>query len=474
MPEENSAVSSGMPGGLQSLETCRITAFKDVPHLVGRPWGYCMTIDPGDILEKVRIERIDYIGNAYFTVKGQPCYILPKDAPKTILQENSVLDRVVCLGIETPKRGLQCSAGEYLSKVIQSLYKNRQRYERPFIKDSRKNVWIKRWCGVADKPESVQCSDVLSPEDTPKTYNPTQGKAVPLSFPGKEWRVLVSDKWEMPVLAPDVMSEMDGEPLFCPTALTPLGDDSRVGLSPCYKTGASKNDFPLFFNGEMKTTGSTQPGRVKIYLHGYLNPRKWHHNIWKHLLAASPSLKGDHEDSELWKGLLANKSDGTDEGLMSIDHRKIEDIFEKCEETDSSRRLGNNPKCKPCSKAVFSKVNNQIIDLMQGYLKQIVILFKSNATKTLKIRRSLYEGINDIEVYLSRKVRFSRDGREFDRWHFVVLRGFIFNCGSHDQIIHIAPVTQYLSQKNKQFKTIPGLVAPIRGEISDVKPSKPI
>lgn len=217
------------------------------------------------------------------------------------------------------------------------------------------------------------------------------------SFNKKEYKIYELDgkKYRLPLLAPVVVELLQGDPLFYPHVFYINRENKEKTGYAVYKTDNDSLTFPMFYKGKVKGRSISITREVLIYLHGFVEPFKWHFGIWNHK------------------------------------YKKNKKLFPKCVFEEYICDVSACLKAK-----LFKEVHLKIKNDCHKYLLDIVTFFESNTTK--KMLKASDKGMyTHIEI--------NCNGNTISEKNWLVLRGV-----SHDwktnrdkPTIHVMPLTFY-------------------------------
>lgn len=383
---------------------------------------------PGDIIKSANIKFRDPHGRYYFTSEEGRGYLDPKLMPDEAIQETYT--DLICLGRD--RYGI-CN---YEDRLIRYFYHKNGRIshqaEYPYI-------WIPRWKQINSRPSTVDC----------RVPNKKDRLPAPPKF--RSWRIARTKDWIMPVLS-SVYSEEGQESLpICPSALK-TKTKTPDPLPPVYNPDlySAKTHPPLVYEASIIRGDKDIP--IRIYLHGTLDPLKWHYDLWAHLLSGTPNA--NRIERKKWESWLEKELP---------DKEKTQKIFENCH----AKEGGGN--CEQCSVEQFKRVHANIRELSHIYWQQIVTFWESGATKqiTAKENGQNYQNYHTIEVKISKKIGLQlKNGRWIHTYPLLIIKGWSYNFNEPEPVLHLNPVTFYFKPKNPLI-TENKLLPP--SELKDVK-----
>lgn len=329
-----------------------------------------MRYAPGDILTTISdLEPTIKRGQYRFEREGADCIL--EDFIPTGPGHNPVVDRAVCVGFQKNNTSVVhfFRINKYRPLVMNHLYCN------GMLKPSHRPSINKRWSYVA-----LTCRWPRTEAYTP-TKNHLHGS--------KSWRLAITDGWEMPF---PVDEYNDCFPIssehFMPFPL-PVRTPIHFSLSPCYPTLGEQ--LPRNFKGLFSKPNS-DPQEVDIILHGFLDPRKMHFGIRKHVLGClgePPQAQKAMFNRTIAKPLAQAMCTATPK---EPDHWAIllgNDFHTRfsCATINQCPVLNNGAKaknCPRCEKETFSRVQGELSSLVQAYCKHFVTIFENLQTQSDK------------------------------------------------------------------------------------------
>ncbi|GAB61729.1 hypothetical protein KSU1_C0133 [Candidatus Jettenia caeni] len=222
-----------------------------------------------------------------------------------------------------------------------------------------------------------------------------------------------------PVFGFKYLSTLMGKLLFYPDIIDTNGNSERS----VYRTDGL-NNFPMQFTAKIKNSGALKD--VRVFLHGFTYPAKWHFGIWKHMFSLLPGANED--ETALWEKMLR----------YSFFPEKT---FKFCKPNQ------DNSSCdeEHCvSLSLFKDIHPQIKDYCRLYLEQFVTLLKSNTINNVAIFKDRHS-CNKIEL-----ICVCQNKGIYQK---AIFRGVCYNWDSNNShfVFHLTPVTMYLDKNNKLF-----------------------
>jgi hypothetical protein len=277
------------------------------------------------------------------------------------------------------------------------------------------HAWQPRWREVATHYQDIACQDLRTTVAPPKL---------------RQWRLVRSLHWLMPVAVSSYAAQCSPETTFCPASLK-RGRVIKSALSPCYAQSAYRDEsgVPRKYQGYIQIRG--QHTAITIYFHGFLDLTKWHYSIWKHLLygtSAPPNY------SNAAKGWWQNWF-----GYKPADYPL--QIFADC----SSHELG----CIPCTPQQFYTVHNRLQELLRLHWQKLITFWENIPTKYVSIT-----GVSqpwEAEILTTEKI--TRAPRKYV-WPWLIVRGWLWRQDGDAYVLHCSPVTFYMKDRFSNLRTI--------------------
>lgn len=385
---------------------------------------------PGDIVSEAMLTKdirdryiIEKNGTRLGCIKDE---YIPADAPgNPFPPEDWIVNNVVCLS--NKKYALE----NYKDELI-NYYYIRTRVASTFIDEEARNPdsWISRWRDVALDPERI----IVDEEGF--TLNPPQFM---------KWVFVKTSQWLMPITTYTCIDFLTGTYKFCPSSLKRTNNIKKVLPTIYQEKLFCKNNPPsLCYKADLiRSNQKTKP--VKIYLHGTLDPIKWHFGLWNHVLSGT-SLS-DQDEIKFWESWL---------GYSMPAKSEIEDIFKDCS-VRQNKRGGN---CDRCSDKQFQKVHESIKALSELYWEKVVTFWESGSTKEICVVP--LRGRYDITVRSTEKKIFTLEGRKMVRYPLLIMKGWSYDYDNTDSeaALHLNVVSFYFKPKNVLI-TSPGCQFPL-------------
>ncbi len=390
-----------------------------------RAWGIVMPLYPGDYLDDVQIESCSaWQGAGFFSYKGNPCFLLNRDAPEITITPGLFVRGLVCVGYDRQVRRYRCMrAGGSFDCLVETLYITHRLNKN--IKKEFASMWMQRWKQAALSKEEVRCIEI----DIEK-----------YPLPERCWIALKHAGWEMPVPAYEYFNVFDGGYHFFPAMMNGVYFALfHQVISPAYKNATSRIELPLKFqaNLELYHPNATSPNRFStdIFLHSFIVPQKLHFGVWKHMLG----LKREKE-KRCWTQRMKDEAGST---LPSREeaHR----IFSECREN------ADDTSCGKCNIARYRNVHREIAVYSSFYIESAVTFFKVITTEIAKpvffTAEKMHENVYAVQFILTSGTRSGAGstkmscGGNFAR---AVFRGMLF---IEDQAasMHLNPVTFFFT-----------------------------
>lgn len=375
-----------------------------------------MAILPGDIILEIRIEVVNPRGEGTFHRENTLCFVQNKylRSGKTI-KKNAILNKLVCCGDFILGHGVpfrECEIGDALKDQL---------YHQNFsIKN--KELLATRWKSLISS--GITTIDV-SRENTSTQF------------------LIETKDWVMPVKAFDsffgLQTDSNATTYKAQCFPAPVSSvENRFSCSPIYflpdKLDELTQSFPKSYEGKLQWLQSGSKSEmidVDVYLHPFVDPRKWHLGVWKHLLAMTPSA--DEKDKNWWNKLSKNCQ-----------------CNQKCEKFPSKVfkccTIRDDQSLCECDRQTFLKVNSKIYEQLNCYWVDIVGFFEDNSTKISKTLLSipmLDTSLHSVRCYIEYEL-------ESNLWLRVALRGTMLRVNSRI-IIHLNPITQHMRNQKKVY-----------------------
>jgi len=382
---------------------------------------------PGDIIPEAKISSLDSHGKCWVKINNKKGYILQDHVPENFKLENGKkIYNLVCINNDWVN-GDQYAIINYEKELIRFFYTKYLSGKETVVEDvQRSAIWIQRWRDIAKNSKNVSC-------EIPKK------KLLPEPLKNKQWQFIRTDKWIMPVSTSKYIDSIHGKYSFCPCSLKTFIRHEKQGrkitpvLPATYKSNlfGGKSLPPLAYKANLIDLNPSKTIRqVEIYLHGSLDPKKWHYGIRDHMLSNTPY--SEKKEKQMWENYVQQN--------INIDLN----IFKKCKVKKSS--------CKDCSYETFEKVNNSIKDLSYFYWEKAVELWESNATKKVNIKRHTNESFYHIDIETWTKVNFTIEDKQLSRHLLLILRGWTYDYRINQKAaFHINMLTFYF-KKNFDYK----------------------
>lgn len=254
-----------------------------------------------------------------------------------------------------------------------------------------------------------------------------------------------SGHWEvwLPHAVVPVISESHLKYMMYQNFFYPVNLSSPIKKFAVYRPQTRKMTWPLRWDCTFEIefpNAKKVTQKVKVLLHGCIDPLKWHYNIRKHL-AGDKNVGGLPEYREHW-----NNWSGMNVPPDFVDH------FSGCE--DYAPGDSEPHRCKPsCPKDLFEKVNKVLLNFNEEYFTKAVTLFRECTT----IRNRLYIDDSDYPVFNLKVVCYAKKPYKSDKNTFVVLylNGACFNCNQPEPVVHLSIVTAYAGTDQKKGDSFP-------------------
>ncbi len=378
--------------------------------------------EPGDIISQAQVKKIDTDGTCWIKGSGvEGCILfrhLPTDSdPKP----GQTVRNLVCLSEKS------FALSHYEADLIRYFYSEGGEEAR------KPDVWIPRWKEGGYDPAKVNCK------------KPADASLLPKPAKYREWRFARMQNWMMPVSLSAYVDFIEKNGGFCPSALAYTKSSPYIILPSLYRKKLFGENVlpPLCYEAEL-TYPKSAPRRIRVYLHGHLEPRKWHYSIWKHLLSGPPSA--DRNEKKLWEKWLGHPLPGNSE---------VANIFKNCYENK------NKKNCRWCGVSQFQKVHEAMIESLSPlYWNRLVTFFESDATKKVFV---------SPKVFVSQEVsaqQTDHDFYEIKLWStpdkpvklnkrkvfpYLNIEGWCYNFddSEKDVVFHLSTLTFYLENRNR-------------------------
>ena len=302
---------------------------------------------PGTIIKIATV--IGETGRGRSWVLKVPChtdlgrFLLPKENVVTTLPRGKDVNGLIVTGKDSYGNNLVAlmENGGYFEKLIEYYWPRdwrRGTHYQPW------EHWFDKWVAECNSTNFFTRKFLLSGHELP--------------LPGKEkWYELKTQDYRLPVRGYKDLDSLTGESLFFPTYY-----GSGVALRSVYRTDIC-NGFPIAYGANLKGVNGLPDKAVHIFLHGYVNPAKWHYGVWQHMFGEG---KGGEEEKRLWEEVLGHSINTAE-------------IFEGQE--CSLNREGRSCDEGYCVRnALFSTVHAGIRERCKEYLEQAVILLEKEET----------------------------------------------------------------------------------------------
>lgn len=217
-----------------------------------------------------------------------------------------------------------------------------------------------------------------------------------------------------PVTGFEFLNHLDGLTHFYPD-ISYFTNKAYKGI--IYKTRTTDN-FPKILKGQLfDKTMKTSPFKkdVKIFLHGFTYPTKWHYDVWVHLFQ-------DKELSDLFE--------------INFKNNVSTNVFNNCQKIkeDCSKNY-----C--LDKDIYPSVHKKIKNICDSYLEKIVVFFKKETINRL-VYGSVYVPFGkfkELDILCYEQIKDNK-------FLTIVLRGICYNWEDNIPILHFEPVTAYVKE----------------------------
>lgn len=367
--------------------------------------------NPGDIIQEAEIIKHKLLGPYWFTSDDGDGYIDP-DYAGTIKRKKDgkeVIRNLVCLGED------RFAACNYEKELIQIFYTPKGK-----ICDDVSDTWLPRWKESAEKPQTVSCQ------------NPKNISELPACSNYRTWRFARVQKWITPVLNSEHMESIEGNRRFCPAPLNNIPYELPVFYVP--ELHCKDISLPLQYQGTFDSALLKKGKTVKIYIHGTLDPLKWHYGIWNHML--SGTINSEPKEKQMWESWLKQSLP---------DSQEVSRIFGNCKAV--KKKGGGN--CISCPISHFQKIHSAIRHLSNIYWQKCVTFWESSATKQVDITPTP-SGFYEITIIVSAKTEVKVNHSMLKKYPFLLLKGwsYDFDYSDRESIFHLDMVTCYFKNTN--------------------------
>lgn len=371
---------------------------------------------PGDIIKKADIIKKGIKGNYYFTSRQLEGKIHFNNIASEDISENregvKIVENLVCL------RDGVFGVRNYESHLCQHFYRKGGKAAPGSI-----DTWLPRWRSAAENPEIARCRKPGAPS------------TLPAAARDRKWRFVHADNWIMPALASAYPKTQTEQSALCPCPL-----DREKPLPPIYNGffyGEPPKDIPPFAYSATMVGGLLKSKPLTIYVHGALDPVKWHTNIRKHLL--SEPKGADRKEAKLWQSWLKRDFPDWDE---------VKELFSKCGYVQGE--TSNTGRCERCEVSHFHEVHEKLDALSRIYFDKAVTYWESNTTKLVKIipQPAGEHDLNQIRIQVFKKHRFQINGKTMTRYPLLILNGWCYepiHTMKH-AAVHLNILTFYLAK----------------------------
>jgi len=376
---------------------------------------------PGDIVPEAEILFEDLHGRCWIKINEKKGYIVQDHIPDDYNLENGkIIYNLVCINYD------QYAIINYEYELIRFFYTKNLYGKEIIVEDiQRSTIWIQRWRDTAKNPKIVSCETPIK-------------NSLPEPLKNKQWQFIRTSKWIMPVSTSIYIDSITGDYTFCPCSLKKnIRHEKKITpvLPATYKSSlfGGRSIPPLAYKGnlfDLKSSKTKYTKQIEIYLHGSLDPKKWHYGILDHML--SNTHYSDKEEKQMWEKYIQQN--------FNIDLK----IFNKCKVYKSS--------CKDCSIETFEKVNNSIKELSYFYWDKAIELWESSAAKKVNIKKHTNESFYHIDIETWKQVNFTIEGKNVSPYLLLILRGWTYDYKINKKAtFHINILTFYFKNKYNPF-----------------------
>jgi hypothetical protein len=380
-----------------------------------------MALQAGDYLENITIKHCALkTGAGIFQHEELECYVLNKDLPDLTFARGVKIDKLVCVRFDEDAGRYFCMPPGCYQSLIEALY-NQRGYLRPWMSKAKDLVWLGRWRDIVLNGEKVDCKPVP--------------KGLVAEIAGRQWMLLCSDHWEMPVSVPCQQEILRGDASFFPCPMRdPARGTIRSFIAPTYRAD-THSPWPMIHLSGQFDLRPTPPGfsanmALDIYVHPFISPRKWHFGVWKHCFGMKKN-----EERRYWEHLFSAA------GLQAFPKEDGREIFSEC------RINSVDSNCSDCVNPQYQNVHNSIKPFLHFYQKMAVTFFQKIATRktgaVLLSAEPVGADVYIVEIAMKGSPLESGDQLASDGvLHMGIYRGTLF-IGDQAGVMHVSPVTQY-------------------------------
>lgn len=353
-----------------------------------------MPLKPGDIIRNVSVSHQNIHG--WWKLSGADIHgFLVENRTGITLGPGISLPEVVYLGEN------RFAAGDWVDPVIHYFYST-GRGTSPEARDE--DAWQPRWREVATGYRNIACQDLRATVQPPRR---------------RQWRLVKSSRWVMPVAISSYAVQCGPETTLCPASLK-RGSVIKFVLSPCYAQGAwcDGSRLPHQYRGHIRI--NHQHTAITIYLHGFLDLTKWHYGIWKHLLYGTNTPPNYSDAAKRWWQNWV--------GYKPADYPL--DIFAGC--------LSHEGGCNPCNPNQFLRVHERLQNLLQLHWQKLITFWKDIPTKNITVTGNSQPW--EVEILTTQRMTIEPNNYV---WPWLIVRGWLWQQdGAY--VLHCSPVTFYM------------------------------
>lgn len=270
----------------------------------------------------------------------------------------------------------------------------------------RRGIWLQRWKKVAGNPGAVEFPSSRFSCNAP---------------PSKQWQMLRTDSWVMPVAEYIYFNCHGQDKRFCPAPL------ENFEVSPCYRSDGYPNPQrpPLCYTGRIRFNNDIK--LALIYLHGFVNPLKWHYAVWKHEFRLNRNNQ-----------------------------------FDSCNEPAEEN-------CRPCSTSIYGRVHESINEQLQNYWQNILSLWEDSSPLTQKkVIIVQKNGYHEVKIGITKPITWV--GQRITHYQKLIIKGWFYNNMRNGHLIlNCNPVSYYISGIDNINTNEYGAARLIWGELQDVQ-----
>ena len=302
--------------------------------------------------------------------------------------------------------------------------------------------WLKRW----SKECSVDFADNFKVQSLPNSSDDFQQLI----------HILDGKGYMLPIFGAKESHILENPVLFFPSlSLSKKGNDFVNDINPYAYKSDGNSDVPIAYSARINASEFSQRSRmdilelpIKIYLHSYTIPFKWHYGVWKHVLGLAPQ-SNCCSDGVLWSDFIEQ-----------TDINNFRSLFSQCRPNKDMSSCASGR----CSRQeLFKYVHPELKDLSRQYFEKSVICFEKATTSTVYIYSDQTESWAYAELLMDfyNKLYSER----------LVLRGVSLNWWEDPQpVFHFAPITyfRYGAEKTLTQRTATEVSLFMKGKVTGV------